>query len=67
MVISDKGVLFVHLNVRSIFRKLRQIEVLYNKFDFIFCTETWLDNRYSDAMVNIENMKILGLIENLIY
>ena len=54
----DKGLKFAHVNVRSIFRKIKQLEFLYNDIDFLFCPETWLDNRYSDNMCTINNMKI---------
>ena len=43
----------VHINVRSLYTKLSEIEFLYNKFDIIMCSETWLDSRYTDAMINI--------------
>ena len=59
MISSDKGVSIVHINARSIFRKLKQIELLYGDSDFLFCTETWLDNRYNTPMVSLQNMKIL--------
>ena len=58
MVNGDRGITFVHINTRSIFRKIHQIESLYKDFDFILCSETWLDNRYTDNMVNIVNMRI---------
>ena len=54
MTLSNKGIQFIHINVRSIFRKLKQIEILYGLCDFLFCTETWLDNRFSDSMVKIK-------------
>ena len=56
--LSEKGIQFIHINVRSIFRKLKQIEILYGLCDFLFCTETWLDNRFSDSMVKIKDMKV---------
>ena len=58
MISTDKGHSFVHINARSIFRKILQIEYLYSQYDFLFCTETWLDNRYSNTMINITDMRI---------
>ena len=58
MISDNKGISFVHINTRSIFRELQQIDFLYNGYDFLFCSETWLDNRYKDTMLNISDMKI---------
>ena len=54
-----KGLRFIHVNTRSIYRKISLIENLYSDADFICCSETWLDNRIPDNMVGINNMKIL--------
>ena len=48
---SVKGMLFYHVNTRSLFGKLRQIEILYPNIDVLCVTETWLDNRFSNNMV----------------
>ena len=48
-----KGLKFVHLNVRSLYKKIPEITYLYKDFDFILCSETWLDNRYTDSMIEI--------------
>ena len=53
-----KGVTLVHVNICSIYRKIHQLNLLYNSVDFLFCSETWLDNRFQDNMVNLDNMKI---------
>ena len=50
---SDKGMKYVHVNTRSIFNKLSQIELLYSDVDVLCCTETWLDNSFSDNMVSL--------------
>ena len=55
---SDIGIKFVHINVRSLFRKVKQLELLYYDMDFLYCSETWLDNRYNDNMVKITDMKM---------
>ena len=48
-----KGLKFVHINVRSLYKKLPEITFLYKDFDFILCTETWLDKRYTNSMIAI--------------
>ena len=50
---SVKGMKFYHVNTRSIFSKLRQLDILYNDIDVLCCTETWLDNRFSDGMLKL--------------
>ena len=56
---NEKGVKILHVNVRSIFRKLAQLDLLYSNIDFLSCSETWLDPRYPDNILNLENMSIL--------
>ena len=56
-----KGVMFVHMNTRSIYRRLDEIRLFYHEFDFICCSETWLDDRYTDPMIHIDNMNIYRL------
>ena len=58
MMSSNNGINLVHVNVRSIFRKVTQLEIFISNVDFLFCSETWLDNRYTDNMVQIHNMSI---------
>ena len=55
---TKKGIKFVHINVRSIIRKLDEIAITYNHVDFLLCSETWLDKRYPDSILNIENFKL---------
>ena len=49
-----KGMKIVHVNIRSLYKKLPELSSLYANFDFIMCSETWLDRRFTDAMINIE-------------
>ena len=49
-----KGIKIAHLNCRSIFKKLNEIDLLFNDIDFMLCTETWLDKRYTDTLVKLE-------------
>ena len=39
MTLSDKGLSFVHINARSIFRKIHEIEHMYSNVDFLFLVE----------------------------
>ena len=50
---SIKGMWFCHVNTRSIFSKLDQLKILYEEVDVLCCTETWLDNRFNNSMVNL--------------
>ena len=55
---NEKGMKILHVNVRSIFRKLAQLDQLYKNVDFLSCSETWLDTRYTDNILKLENMSI---------
>ena len=46
----------MHMNCRSLYRKLDQISHLYNTYDIICCTETWLDDCHTVSMLNIPGM-----------
>ena len=56
-----KGVKFIHMNTRSLYRRLDEIRLLYSNYDFICCSETWLDDRYTDDMLHIDDMKLFRL------
>ena len=56
-----KDVKFIHMNTRSLYRKLDEIRLLYSDYDFICCSETWLDDRYSDSILYIDRMKLFRL------
>ena len=53
-----KGIKIVHANVRSLYKKLDQISVLYHDIDFLLCTETWLNNKYPDGILQIPEMSL---------
>ena len=53
-----KGMKIIHVNTRSIFRKITLLDQLYSEFDIVCCTETWLDDRIPDNLIKINNMKI---------
>ena len=48
-----KGVTFAHLNCRSILKELPEINIFFNDMDFLMCSETWLDERYSNDMIKL--------------
>ena len=48
---SLKGLALCHLNCRSLYYKLDEIKVLYDRFDFMGFSESWLDNGIDDGMV----------------
>ena len=49
---------FYHVNTRSIISKLRQLEVLFDDVDILCCTETWLDNRFTDGILKLPGKSI---------
>ena len=55
---NHKGFKIVHVNTRSISKKIELLNQLYNESDILCCSETWLDNRVPDSLVNIDGMKI---------
>ena len=57
---TNKGMHFFHVNTRSLFSKLNQIENLYGEADILCCTETWLDNRFSNDSVKISQKSIFS-------
>ena len=56
-----KGVKLVHMNTRSLYRKLDELRLLYSEYDFLCCSETRLDDRYSNGILYIDNIKIFRL------
>ena len=48
-------------NIRSLFSKLNFVSntVTMDNIDFLFLTETWLDNRILDSMISINDFEIL--------
>ena len=41
------------MNCRSIFKKLPEIDILFRGIDFLMCSETWLDNRYNEHLIQL--------------
>ena len=55
---SIKGMKICHVNTRSLYSKLNQISILYDEVDILCCSETWMDNRFSDEMVSLNGKTI---------
>ena len=53
-----KGMSIYHVNTRSLFSKLSQMEILFSEADVLCCTETWLDNRFSNDLVSLPGKSI---------
>ena len=58
-VAKGKGCKFVHLNCRSLYSKLPEISNTFRGFDFVCLSETWLNNKFIDSILNIPDMKLL--------
>ena len=56
MTNNTKGIKIYHVNTRSICRKVSQLHVLYSEADFLGCSETWLDNRITNSIIDIPGM-----------
>ena len=55
---NTKGLNIIHVNTRSIFKKIPYIETLYSGQDIIWCTETWLDDRILDNLIKMTDMSV---------
>ena len=53
---SNKGLKVVHVNIRSLYRKVDQLSCLFQNVDFLLCTETWLNHNYEDSLIKIPGM-----------
>ena len=55
---ESKGYKCVHLNCRSLFPKLSEIRDTFLNMDFLSLSDTWLSDKYNDALLNISCMKL---------
>ena len=55
-LLSNKGIKLIHVNIRSLYRKLDQLTTLYSKSDFLLCSETWLNSKYDTNGIMIYGM-----------
>ena len=60
-LLSTKGLKIVHVNIRSLYRKIDQLALLYHKVDFLLCSETWLNSKYDNNGITIEGMTLYRL------
>ena len=51
----------MHLNCRSIFKKIDQIALIYKNVDVIWFSETWLTSMTPDRLLNIEGKTLYRL------
>ena len=61
IVLTKKDYTFLHINARSIYYKLSEIKLIakYSKAAVIAISESWLDETYTDACVQIEGYNII--------
>ena len=53
-----KEMSFYHVNTRSLFKKLSEMELLYSETDVLCCTETWLDNRFNNDILSLPGKQL---------
>ena len=58
---TQNGLKLYHVNTRSIYNKIAKIQTLYSDVDILCCTETWLDNRVSDKLVELKDKTIFRI------
>ena len=61
LLIEDKGFKFIMLNVRSLYSSVDEIALKFGNIDVIALCETWLNETYTDEMLNIPYHKIFRL------
>ena len=55
------GLKIVHLNCRSLYRKLDKLINYFKSCDIVCCSETWLTKKMSDKLIFFLDMKIFRL------
>ena len=55
---NTPGLKLVHLNCRSIYNKLDQIILLYRECDIICISETWLNSKFTDQILQFPGKKL---------
>ena len=63
---SEKGLKFVHVNARSMYHKLSEIQAHYEFCDVIIITETWLNASIPDAALGIPGFRLIRQDRNKI-
>ena len=47
-----KGLRIVHLNVRSLSKNYDELFILFDNYDIILLSETWLNNSFDSRLIN---------------
>ena len=55
---AKKRCKILHMNVRSLFGKIAEIGAVFNYFDVIVITETWLTDSIPDSVVSISGFNL---------
>ena len=55
---SHKGLTFVHLNVRSLYKHLDEIRISLKGYDIMAFTETWLNDRMPNSMIQLPGYRM---------
>ena len=56
-----KGLKIVSVNIRSLYSSLNELTARFKDYDIICCCETWLNNSFTDQMIQIEGFEIFRL------
>ena len=58
-LLRTKGIKMVHINVRSLFNKIDQIRTMFNGFDVIIISESWLTPAIPDSSIAIPGYNLV--------
>ena len=58
---NHSGLKFVHVNCRSLYNKLDDLICVYQNYDFIACTETWLNTSHTESMLSFPGKSLFRL------
>ena len=64
---QNKGVKIGHLNIRSLLKKIDEINILIhqNSFDILAISETWLSDKIPNELVNIPGLMYIERIDRV--
>ena len=60
-IFQKNGFKISHVNCRSLYRKLDQLTHFFDECDILCCTETWLNNNFTDGMVEIPGKNVFRM------
>ena len=52
MSVRDKGLKFIYVNIRSLYKNKDELFNITDGYDIICVGETWLTNNYTDNMIH---------------